>query len=66
MRSHAATSEFFMGLQGLGQSLSKSSLSPASVISRRTSEKAKLVRPFDFGGSLFRINGFLGEVKTEI
>ena len=46
MRSNMATNEFFGGLPGFGQTLSKSSLSAASAISRRTSEKAKLVRPF--------------------
>ena len=57
MRSNIATSEFFVGLPGLGQTLSKSSLSPDSAISRRTSEKAKLVRPFTLcrrSGSAFR------------
>ena len=57
MRSNTATREFFVGLPGLGQTLSKSSLSAASAISRRTSEKAKLVRPFTLcrrSGSAFK------------
>ena len=57
MRSNTATSEFFVGLPGLGQTLSKFSLSAASAISRRTSEKAKLVRPFTLcrrSGSAFK------------
>lgn len=46
MRSNTATNEFFVGLVGLWQTLSKLSLSEASAMRRWTSEKAKLVRPF--------------------
>ena len=46
MRSSTVTREFPGGLPGLGQTLAKFSSKAASAIMRRTSEKAKLVRPF--------------------
>ena len=56
MRSNTATREFFVGLPDLGQTLSKSSLRAASAISRRTSEKAKLVRPFTLADAPGRLS----------
>ncbi len=46
IRNSAATKDLSGGLVGLGQTPSKSPLSAASAMIRRTSEKAKLVRPF--------------------
>jgi hypothetical protein len=46
MRNNTSTKDFRVGLVGLGQTPSKSSLNAASAMMRRTSEKAKLVRPF--------------------
>jgi hypothetical protein len=46
MRNSASTKDLWGGLVGLGQTCSKSSLNAASAMMRRTSEKAKLVRPF--------------------